>query len=517
MAAALGYWVTEAWLLSGDTGLPLDDSWIHLTFARSVAEGRGLAYDDARWVAGSTAPLWTALLSLVFLLPGSPAAWAKVGGIALTGLGVALTGRLARELGLGPRGQLLASGLTAATPWLVWSSLSAMEIPLFVVLSVGGMTLHLRERRDPARPPLALPVLGLAVLARPEGWLLLALAFFDRLALPAGSDRARVSPRAAMAATARALALVALAVGPCVLFYQWVGGSPFPATLAAKTAGIVRLVPDPRYVTAVVGILLGSQPWTTMLALGGAMVLGRRVARGDARGLLPALWFVALPLAYSLLSPPGPGLVAGNFGRYFFPLFPVVAVLGMLAVDPVLEDLGATRRWGHRLRALAIFVLLAPTLLALAQGAPRYAQTVANVQDSDVRMARWLVERVDPRAILAVNDIGAMGYILPNPLVDLAGLVDPDVRAAVEAARAQGRSTEEGLLTHLERERPDYLVVFPRWFPRLTAEGSPFQRLLLLEIPDNITMGDDRLMVLATPWTRFELERLPGDGAGGAP
>lgn len=512
VVAALGYWATESWLLSGDTGLPLDDSWIHLTFARSVAEGRGLAYDDPRWVTGSTAPLWTALLSLVFLLPGSPVAWAKVLGIALGAAGVELTGRLARELGLGSRGQLLAGVLVAATPWLVWSSLSAMEIPLFVVLSLAGILLHLRERRDPRRPPLALPVLALALLARPEGWLLLALALADRLVVgpPAGDGTPdRPSPWRSVLG---GLALAALAAGPAVAFYTWVGGSPFPGTLAVKTSGLSRLLPDPRYLSAVVGILFPAQPWTTLAALGGAVVLLRRWLRSEgAPSLLPAMWLVALPLAYSLLSPPGPGLVAGNFGRYFFPLFPVVVVLGLLVLDPLLEDLAGAGGWRRRARLAALAVLLAPTLVGLVRGAPHYARTVANVEDSDVKMARWLAERVDPAAVLAVNDIGAMGYLLPNPLVDLAGIVDPEIRGDIATAQAAGRPWEEGVLTFLERLRPDYLVVFPTWFPRLTAEGSPFHRLLMLEIPDNITMGGDRLLVLETPWTRYPLEHQPGD------
>ena len=132
-------------------------------------------------VTGSTAPLWTALLSLLFLLPGSVVVWTQLLGIALYLAGIDATWRLARELGLGKGLSALAGGLTLATSWLVWSALSGMEIPLFVLLSLWGMILHLRERADPERPPLSLAVLAVAVLARPEGLLLLLLAFLDRL------------------------------------------------------------------------------------------------------------------------------------------------------------------------------------------------------------------------------------------------------------------------------------------------------------------------------------------------
>ena len=48
--------------IAGAAGFPLDDSWIHLHFARNLAEGAGFAYNPGVPVAGSTAPLWTLLL-----------------------------------------------------------------------------------------------------------------------------------------------------------------------------------------------------------------------------------------------------------------------------------------------------------------------------------------------------------------------------------------------------------------------------------------------------------------------
>src|SRR5436190_22582618 len=67
-------------LLDGRLGLPLDDAWIHQQFARSLARGEGLAFDPGVRVAGSTAPLWTAVLSLAFLLHLPPLGWAKAIG-----------------------------------------------------------------------------------------------------------------------------------------------------------------------------------------------------------------------------------------------------------------------------------------------------------------------------------------------------------------------------------------------------------------------------------------------------
>src|SRR5436190_3595963 len=100
LVACLRYLFAEIGRLRGGLGFPLDDSWIHLQFARNLARGLGLSYNPGHLVTGSTAPLWTALLSLLFLLPGSVVVWTKALGIALHLAGIEATRRLGRELGL---------------------------------------------------------------------------------------------------------------------------------------------------------------------------------------------------------------------------------------------------------------------------------------------------------------------------------------------------------------------------------------------------------------------------------
>ena len=146
--ACLRYLLAEIARLKGGLGFPLDDSWIHLQFARNLAAGAGLSYNPGELVTGSTAPLWTALLAVLFVLPGSVVVWTKLLGIVLYLAGIDATWRLARELGVGRGLATLAAGLTLSTSWLVWAALSGMEVPLFVLLSLWGLILHLRERAD---------------------------------------------------------------------------------------------------------------------------------------------------------------------------------------------------------------------------------------------------------------------------------------------------------------------------------------------------------------------------------
>ena len=59
---------------NGKLGFPLDDPWIHLTFARNLAQGWGFAFNRGEPVQGSSAPLWTAILAFFHLFTKSAAA-----------------------------------------------------------------------------------------------------------------------------------------------------------------------------------------------------------------------------------------------------------------------------------------------------------------------------------------------------------------------------------------------------------------------------------------------------------
>jgi hypothetical protein len=290
---------------------------------------------------------------------------------------------------------------------------------------------------------------------------------------------------------------------PVVGFNLAVTGSPLPTTFVAKAGGSRDWLPGLEEVFGIFQILFSVQPWSVLLAAGGFVELARRLRTPRECSLLPALWLFGLPLAYAALSPDG-GVVAGNFGRYYFPLFPFLAVVGVLGLAPLAKHL-PRGRWARLASTLALVLLLWPTLLSMVRGAGRYVQSVGNVEDSDVAMARWLAERVSPEAVLAVNDIGALGYVLPNRLIDLAGISNPEL--ADYLADPAGRVT--GIRRFLSERRPDFLVVFPQWFPELVAPGHGFEPVHGLRIPGNITMGGDELVVFTTPWTRYPLAEAP--------
>src|SRR5204863_910871 len=96
--------------IAGAAGFPLDDAWIHLHFARNLAEGAGFSYNPGVAVAGSTAPLWTLLLAAGARVAGASLVMVKTIGVAAAATAALLLRRAALAWG-GPGPLALAAGV----------------------------------------------------------------------------------------------------------------------------------------------------------------------------------------------------------------------------------------------------------------------------------------------------------------------------------------------------------------------------------------------------------------------
>src|SRR5205085_6017108 len=154
--------------IAGASGFPLDDSWIHLHFARNLAEGAGFAYNPGVPVAGSTAPLWTLLLAAGARVAGASLVMVKTIGVAAAATAALLLRRAALAWGAPPAAALAGAIALAWSGPFAWGALSGMEVSLAALLVTATVLALARER-------FALAALtgALAALTRPEAVVLL--------------------------------------------------------------------------------------------------------------------------------------------------------------------------------------------------------------------------------------------------------------------------------------------------------------------------------------------------------
>jgi len=428
LAAALGVALFVARAAALDApGFPLDDAWIHQTYARNLAERGEWAFVPGQPSAASTAPLYTLALAVGYALRLPFFAWA----FALGALTLALGGWVARRLGAalfpGERAAGLLTGLAAVTAWhLVWAAASGMETSLFAALSLlvvwMGARLVFGPPEAAPRSGALLGVAGAALAAtRLEGAALFALTL--ALALVAGRRGARGLAVGALAAAA----VFALAILPLLALNQSLGGTPLPDTAAAKQGeyAIYRTqwsLPE-RAGRMLLPLLASSLILLLPGVACGLVDLARRV-RADLRlvvYLAPALWVGALVGVYALRLP-----ASYQHGRYVMPIVPHLLLYG---VGGTLTLIRAARR-RPLARVLTRSLGLAAVLVTLAFwgiGARQYAEDVRIINTEMVATARWVRANIPPEDLLAVHDIGALGYYAPRPILDLAGLVSPEV------------------------------------------------------------------------------------------
>jgi 4-amino-4-deoxy-L-arabinose transferase-like glycosyltransferase len=169
-------------------------------------------------------PLFSMLLSLSSLLGGDSLLAHRIVGCAIGSCAVVLIALLGRRIG-GDRVGLLAGLLAAVYPPLITADGLVMSEPLFVLLVAGALLLALHALSHPSVGAAAAlgVVIGLAILTRGEGLLLVPLLLWPA-AYARGARRsprvgpARLAPAAGrLARIAAASAAVALVLAPWVI------------------------------------------------------------------------------------------------------------------------------------------------------------------------------------------------------------------------------------------------------------------------------------------------------------
>jgi hypothetical protein len=427
-------------------GFPLDDAWIHLTYARNLGQFGEWAFIHGKPSAGSTAPLWTGLLAVGFLLrlPG-PYFWSYALGIcSLAGLALAGEGYFRGENRAA--GWLPWTGLFLAGEYhLVWASVSGMETVLMGLFFLSGLYLIGRTGR---RWELTGLLIGLAVWVRPDGITLLGPAAFVLLL---GPDSWRNKLRAGLR-LAGGLALLFL---PYLLFNLRLQGSLWPNTFYAKQAEYAALQAEPFFLRLVKELTLPLIGAGFLLLPGFVYFTWRAVREKRWSALAAIFWFFGYAGLYAWRLP-----VTYQYGRYLIPAMPVYFVLGISGLGFLIQQWQRSKP--GRLLSYAYQLTLAGVWLGFyLLGAKNYARDVAIIDTEMVATAKWVAVNTQPGDLIAVHDIGAMGYYGDREIIDLAGLVTPEVIPIMR--------DEERLAAYLDERGAAVLIVFPGWYEHLSS------------------------------------------------
>lgn len=453
--------VLGLWYVLGVGGyFPLDDSWIHQTYARNLGLNGEWAFLSGVPSAASTSPLYTVVLSIGYRLGIPMIAWTHaIGIVALVATGM-VGGRMARLAMPGVRGLHLATGLALVAAWhLLWAAASGMETMIFSLLTMVLIAYVWRELSGRSRETRS--VLGrgagfgilaaLTTLARPEGALLVALCGVALVV-----SRPGMRWRDVVGWGSAAVGTFLLTLAPYLIFNLQVTGGLLPTTSAAKQAFAQPLL-ELGYLWRVgqmtLPLLAGGQVLLVpgMVACAIWILVGNRLRLAPVYAL-PILWGIGLILLYSAWLP-----LPFQHGRYVIPALPALITAGVMGTAMLLSQSRRVMPARAAVRALSLAAALLFAVFVIGPGRTAHQLDVAIIQQEMVSAAGYIRAHVPIDELLVIHDIGAVGYFAPRPMLDIAGLVSPEVVPLIGNA--------EGLWALMESRGGRYLLAFADQVP----------------------------------------------------
>ena len=448
-------------------GSMIDDTYIHMQYARNLAEAGELSFNRGDPSYGATSPLWVGILALVHLAGGDLATWCRVISRAAGALSIVLIYFFVMRLD----GRRLVAGAAAAVlaseAWLLRWSATGMESSFALLTALACLFAGITASRSARSNALFGLLLFLAFMVRPEAGLMVPAAIVSFALVERSTPLRR-----------RFLWLLVFSV----LMTGWLflvhshTGTFLPLTAGAKQGRpalgmgmlVSALVP-----LKIIGATLLLPAVAAAVFITAGIVRDRKLfggGNGLSRGglLLLLLWVFLLPAVYVIFD-------FHVLSRYLLPVIPAIVVVGIVGAARLLCN--ARRR---TMRTVIVLIAGATMLQSLVF----YLKVVVTptrefsrgLEEVIVPMGCWLAENSPPGSVVASPDIGAIGYYSEREVLDLGGLVTPeinDMRRRIDVERI----IDEGLYLDLGA---DYLVDrhrVPRRFDGTVIRGVRFTAL----------------------------------------
>lgn len=424
-----------------------DDAYITMRYSRNLAAAGILSYNPPDAVLGTSSPLWTVLLAGGAAVGASPERTASViSPLAdLTSIALILTSPVGATLPA-----IAAAATIAAWPAYVTYAVSGMETSFYVTAIVWFVSAASRGRIVQA----ALAA-SLASLARPDGALLVLLGAAWVCWRKSGADAFTYAT------------VVAWVCLPWTAYAFVRFGSVIPNSVVAKSSAR-----DPWTVSFEnlhAYFFSGIYGWVSILALVGFLTLVRSGA---------AFWRMWSVWAWSYLA----AMTAANgfthFPWYFVPLLPIYTAAATLGVERLITSAGSVKRIVDAPVARTAFAtLLVAVLLSRMPTLRNYLDSTASGRETLYASVATELAGIDPHCTVAATEIGTIGYYYPGRVLDLVGLVSPEVL---------GRPLD----SVLARSDARWVVSYDTHFDRGVATSEAFASIF--ERRSSIRVGDAR-------------------------
>ncbi|MDD3066566.1 MAG: hypothetical protein PHO48_01930 [Candidatus Gracilibacteria bacterium] len=419
----------------------MGDAFIHFVFARGIAEGDWFSYNGV-FSAGSTSPLWSILLAPVWKFAGDGIiVGVKIFASIFVAAAIPLTYLVAEKIAGKRNLSLAAAALLAGSYVLSFWAAKGMETPLYVCLVLGSFLAYLEILRKEKSVKLEILLgilLGLTILARPEGWFLAAFLGIPLLV--------RKGKRV----------IFSVGIPAAIIFspyYWWLWENTqqiFPSSAArilraaqwSKKFGVFYFTPE-------IGKILLTKllPATPFFAFFWWQEKGK-----DWWKLFPiAAWLTFHAIFFTIIFPTTEGY------RYILstlPFFYLIAVMGVWKIEAA--------KW----RNLALVLVLLGSFAISTQQLVERKHSVEICEAPHIDSVRretglWLKHNTSENDVIAMKEIDQSAYYSDRKMLSMDATLNAKAIPFVKSGKQ---------LEFIQQEKPNYLVVeedmyvlYPAW------------------------------------------------------
>lgn len=447
-----------------------DDPFITYRYAVNLANGEGFVYNPGLRVQSTTTPLFTIILAFIYpVFQELPRAANLLGALSIT-LGGIFIWDLSRTWNspiVGWAGLLLYPTIS-----FLHSTIGS-ETTVYIAFSLGAFAFYARKQYT-----FTAVLSALCALTRPDGLLIPLLLVVDYMINVRRHETwRRHIPWKAV--------LVFLVLTSAWFLFAWsYFASPIPATLAAKQ----RQASMGNIQNFAAGLFVVLQPYTQQwyfwlycaLAL-----LGIFWATWRARTWwLILAWTGLYFVVYTLLD-------VSRYFWYYAPLVPGLIIAAGLGAEAIYRVISSSGRPTLGF-SLSLAIILTITIGQCAS-LWRMSQTLDPRLGIYRAVGEWLRGNTPPDALVGALEVGVIGYYSDRPILDFAGLIQPDVAMQLKADTTYAESARWAIQEYY----PDYVVTHQGLFPELEA-GYLAQNCQYINRFDGAAYGYNQNLIIYT-------------------
>ncbi len=404
---------------------PLDDPWIHLTFARNIVEYFSFSYYKNELVtAGSTSPLYVFIAAVGFLISKNEMILSYILGTAFFALSSFCFYKLAlKEFNDDILLSLLVCLVYVFDYWMNFIAVSGMETTMFIFLLLLGVYYY------KSKNAIALGItLGLIFWARPDG-----IAFIGAIAADYIYSRLIAKNKE----TNKTFSLKEILIMSCILLVfllayfgmnLYLSGTILSNTYSAKVALNIDTDTRLHFLSFHIWNFFTTEHYIYFLP-GFIIVfinLCTDIYKRRYNNNTIYIFFILLFILIYLIKLP----MFSRFGRYFMPMLPfyiIVSMGGYYILFNLINRYLKKPVLIKAVNALVFISILIYSFFIYQNYSQFYATHCKYIHDRQVQTAYWFRDNTTDKDIIAAHDIGAIGYYSQRKIVDIAGLISPDL------------------------------------------------------------------------------------------